>query len=113
MASICGEGGWNALTRCLKAHAANLAASWDNDTGWGDDEEGSDIFLFIAEGFVLTIYYVEHAKGWSWRITRGQTGFENARSEKHYPIDAVMPETSANPSPNSFARYVFFSVKTS
>ena len=55
-------------------------ASCDDDTGWGDDEEGADIFLFQAEGFVLAIYYVEYANGWGWRISHEQSGFENARS---------------------------------
>ena len=81
----------SALTDRLKAHAANLAASWNNDTGWGDDEDGADIFLFQAEGFVLVIHYVA-ANGWGWRISHVQGGFENARSEKYYPIDEVMLE---------------------
>jgi hypothetical protein len=81
----------SALTDRLKAHAANLAASWNNDTGWGDDEDGADIFLFQAEGFVLVIYAVEQT-GWGWRVSDEQSGFEYARSEKHHPIDEVMPE---------------------
>jgi hypothetical protein len=71
----------NAIDERLAALVASLAASWCGP----ENDPDSDIFLFRAEGFVLTVAYVEHgmddgADGYGWTITRETSGFINSRS---------------------------------
>jgi hypothetical protein len=57
------------LDERLAAHATSLAARWCGD----EHDPYSDIFVFRADGFVLTVVYVEHgmddgADGWAFAI---------------------------------------------
>jgi hypothetical protein len=62
----------------MAEHVANLAASWCSD---GNKAAETGEFQFLAEGFCLSVFYVEAGEHWAWRITREKSGFVNGGSK--------------------------------